>query len=355
MWLRPNLSQAWGTIMKYNILLVDDDPGMIQVLARVLSGLGSMRFATDGETALAMARESVPDLVLLDAEMPNINGYKVCQTMKATPELADVPVIFITSHAHTDYEVAALALGAADFISKPICEPLLLARVKTQLRLKQAIDELRRISTVDALTEISNRRRFDELLEREWQRSLRASNPLALLLMDIDHFKLFNDRYGHPAGDACLHSVAAVLRDACMRPADDVARIGGEEFALLLPQTTLAGAEKVARRVMAGVESLAIPHESSPTAGHVTVSVGLAYFGNNCVRRMPHADPRFDDGIRRHDNASDLVKCADQALYAAKRAGRSQAWRLAFDNVNVPDQARKIARLHLAVPLRETA
>jgi diguanylate cyclase (GGDEF)-like protein len=341
--------------MKNNILLVDDDPEMIKVLARVLSGCGPMRFATDGEMALRLIHESAPDLVLLDAEMPNTNGFKVCASMKAEPKLADIPVIFITSHAHTRFEIAALELGAADFITKPICEPLLMARVKTQLRIKHLTDELRRISTIDALTDISNRRRFDELLEREWQRCLRDGDSLALLMIDIDHFKLFNDHYGHPAGDDCLRSVAGLLRDACMRPADDVARIGGEEFAILLPQTTLAGAEKVARRVMAGIESLGIPHESSPTAGHVTVSAGLSYYENTGISRKSFATSRFDDITRVPLSPSDLVKCADQALYAAKRAGRSQAWRLDIANVHAPAQAREIPRLHLVVPIRKIA
>ncbi|MDH3209437.1 MAG: diguanylate cyclase, partial [Burkholderiaceae bacterium] len=230
--------------MEADILIVDDDPGTIQVLARILTGLGKLRFATDGKTALRMARKQRPDLMLLDAEMPGMNGYLVCEIMKGDPELVDVAVMFITSYAGLKFEVAGLEMGAADFISKPVSEPLLVARVKTQLRVKRLTDQLRDVAHIDALTEISNRRRFDELLNLEWLRGLREGHPVALLLADVDHFKLFNDAYGHPAGDVCLRMVAQALSSACRRPADLVARIGGEEFAVLMPNTPLDGAEQ---------------------------------------------------------------------------------------------------------------
>src|SRR5664280_2921064 len=168
---------------------------------------------------------------------------------KAEPALADVPVIFVTSHSEAAFEVAGFEMGAADFIAKPVSAPLVLARVKTQLRVKRMGDELRRIATTDGLTGVANRRRFDESLEREWRRARRSGDPLALLMIDIDHFKLFNDRYGHPAGDACLRSVAQALVGASLRPADLVARYGGEEFVVLLPKTPRAGAEHLARGV----------------------------------------------------------------------------------------------------------
>ncbi len=342
--------------MKNKILLVDDDPGAIHAMASMLSGYGPMRFATSGEMALRLVRESAPDLVLLDTDMPDMNGFKVCEAMMADPDLAHIPVIFVTGQSEPPYEVAGLELGAADFISKPISEPLLMARVKTQLRIKHLSDELRRISTIDALTELSNRRRFDELLDREWQRSMRNGDPLALLMVDVDHFKLFNDRYGQSAGDACLRSVAGVLRDACRRPADDVARIGGEEFALLLPQTTLAGAERIARRALAGIEALGIPHEASPAGKHIAVSAGLGYCdANTSDWRSASSDSRFSNEVRARPSVQDLLRSADQALYAAKNAGRSQAWRLDIAFANTPNVARRIPELHLVVPLRAYA
>src|SRR5450631_2127981 len=179
--------------MTDNILLVDDDPGTIQLLGHILSGTGTVRFATSGEDALRLARELVPDLMLLDAEMPGMSGFQVMAALKADPALADVPVIFVTSHCEAAFEVAGFEMGAADFIAKPVSAPLVLARVKTQLRVKRLSDELRRVAITDALTGVANRRRFDDALEREWSRARRCGEALALLMIDIDHFKRFND------------------------------------------------------------------------------------------------------------------------------------------------------------------
>ena len=217
-----------------------------------------------------------------------------------------------------------------------------MARVRTHLRIKHLTDELRRTGTTDALTELDNRRRFDDALEREWKRSLRDGQPISLLLVDVDHFKPYNDRYGHPAGDACLRWVGQVLRGASLRPADVVARYGGEEFALLLPQTTRVGAEHVAHRVLDAVEALGIPHEMSSTARHVTVSIGVACYDRDSACWVePSADSRFESMMPHA--ASDLLKSADVALYLAKRNGRAQAWRLDIDDVDTPIRAREIA------------
>ncbi|HSW06911.1 diguanylate cyclase domain-containing protein [Aquabacterium sp.] len=312
--------------MNDNILLVDDDPGTIQLLGRILSGLGTLRFATSGEDALRLAHESAPDVILLDAEMPGISGFEVCETLKADPSLADVPVIFVTSHSGLEFEVSGFDLGAADFIAKPISPPLVLARVATQLRLKHTADELRRIATIDVLTGIANRRCFDQALDREWRRARRSGNALALLMVDVDHFKPFNDRYGHPAGDVCLHAVAQALTGASLRPADLVARYGGEEFVVLLPQTPREGAEHVARGVLDAIEKLDIAHETSPTARHVTVSVGAGCYDEHSACWVPpSADSRYGDTLRSRCSPGDLIQAADKALYGAKHAGRAQA------------------------------
>lgn len=323
-------------------LLVDDDSSSVRLMASILSGLGSSRFATNGPEALRLAREWVPDLVLLDAEMPGMNGFQVCEALKTEPALAEVPVIFVTSHSEADFEVAGFEIGAADFIAKPVNPALVLARVKAQLRVKQMADELRRISTVDALTSVANRRWFDLALAREWRRARRGDEPLALLMADVDHFKLYNDRYGHPAGDECLRAVAQALVAASQRPADLVARYGGEEFMLLLPGTPREGAQHMAHRVLDAVETLAIPHAASPTAQHVTVSLGLACYDEQSttwLQRLPGS--RFDesqDGIE----LSNFIKAADAALYAAKRAGRAQARLLDVANADLPAMARDL-------------
>ena len=328
--------------MESNILLVDDNPEMIQLMGRILSGVAQLRFAASGAAALLLARERLPDLVLLDAEMPEMSGYQVCEAMKADPALADLPVIFVTAHGGQDFELKGLEVGAVDFIAKPISAALLLARVKTQLRVKHLTDELRRIGTVDALTETLNRRSFDAALDREWRRGLRVGAPISLLMIDLDHFKLFSDRYGHPAGDACLRAVARALREATLRPGDVMARYGGEVFALLLAQTPRSGAEHLAHRMLDAVEALAIAHEASPTASHVTVSVGIAWYdeASPCwVERA--ADSNMAPILQR--SAIDLVRSADKALQGAKQGGGAQAWSLDIDDVDIPSLGREVA------------
>ena len=161
------LQTTGGPPVNDNILLVDDDPRTIQIMGRILAPLGNLRFATSGREALRLARESPPDLVLLDADMPEMSGFDVCAAMKSEPTLSDVPVIFVTNHSESAFEVTAFELGAVDFIAKPVSAPLVLARVRTQLRLKRLADELRRSATTDGLTGVANRRQFDDVLERE--------------------------------------------------------------------------------------------------------------------------------------------------------------------------------------------
>jgi diguanylate cyclase (GGDEF)-like protein len=310
-----------------NILLVDDDPGAIQLMGKILADVGNLRFATNGEDALRLAEELVPDLILLDAEMKGMSGYRVLDALKSRPEMADVPVIFVTGHCEPAFEISAFEAGAADFIAKPIRAALMLARVGTQLRVKRMTDQLRIAAATDGLTGVANRRKFDQALEHEWQRARRGADPISLLLIDIDHFKLYNDRYGHPKGDSALRLVAKSLVNAVRRSGDLVARCGGEEFAMLLPQTSRLGAQNVARRVISAVNALDIAHTGSTTARHLTVSIGIACYDEDseCWVTNP-ADVRFvGDDRRLPCAAADLVVTADKALYAAKRAGRAQS------------------------------
>ena len=328
--------------MKQRILLVDDDPATIQVMGRILGDCAELRFATSGEMALERVREQAPDLLLLDAEMPGMSGFQVCEAMQADAALREIPIIFVTSHSTPDFEVKGLEIGAVDFIAKPINKTLLLARVKTQLRIRQLTDELRHNATVDALTALSNRRAFDEALAREWRRSLRQGEPLSLLMVDVDHFKAYNDRYGHPAGDSCLAAVGAALRASALRPTDIVARYGGEEFALLLPNTARAGAEQLAHRVLGNIEKMDIPHATSAVGRHVTVSVGIAsYDDESSCWITPSADSRFACELA--CTPGDLLVAADRALYAAKQGGRAQAWQLDIENLDAPGSAKEIA------------
>jgi len=221
-----------------------------------------------------------------------------------------------------------------------------LARVKTQLRLKILADELRSIATIDALTGVANRRLFDQSFRREWRRTRRSCDPMALLMIDIDHFKSYNDRYGHPGGDSCLRAVAQALARAGARPADLVARYGGDELVVLLPQTPRAGAEHMAQALLDAVEALCLRHEGSVISANVTISMGVACYDEHSPwwAALP-VDSRFaelqhDPG---HGNAADLLRAADVALYAAKRAGRAQAWLVDIADVDVPLRARPIA------------
>jgi diguanylate cyclase (GGDEF)-like protein len=310
-----------------DILLVDDDPGAMQLLSSILCAEGNIRFATNGADALRIARTTRPDIILLDAEMPGMSGFKVLEALKAEPGLADVPVIFITSHSEAGFEVSALEMGAADYIGKPFKSSIVLARVKTHLSMKRMADGLRRDSLTDSLTGIANRRHFDQTLAREWLIAQRAGNPVSLLMIDVDHFKAFNDRYGHPKGDACLRQLARVLRGVARRPSDLVARCGGEEFVVLLPNTSRAGAEHVARRALDAVEASGIFHRDSPTlTHHVTVSIGIACHDEQSPC-WPNAaeDLRFAVGAGERRDGSDLLIAADRALYSAKRAGRARA------------------------------
>jgi diguanylate cyclase (GGDEF)-like protein len=233
----------------------------------------------------------------------------------AAPETRDIPVVFVTALDSPEDETRALDAGAADFISKPVNAAVVRARVRTQLTVKRQRDALRALILLDALTGVANRRAFDERLEMEWRRCGRAQLPVSLLLVDIDHFKLYNDHYGHPAGDDALVQAAGAMRRAAGRVQDQVARYGGEEFAILLPQLGADGAIGVARRLMHELELLNLPHAASPTGPRLTVSIGIASM-------VPDVAP--DPVPPGRSMPADLVRMADSLLYQAKEGGRNR-------------------------------
>jgi len=288
------------------ILVVDDAMENIQILNAALEGEQEVLFALDGARAIEMARTQRPDLILLDAVMPGMDGYAVCAALRSAADTRDIPVIFVTSLKSPEDETRALAAGAADFITKPINACVVRARVRTQLTVKRQADALRALTLTDALTGVANRRAFDERLDAEWRRCARAGLPVALVLVDVDHFKLYNDHYGHQAGDACLAQVGAAMRRVAGRPQDLVARYGGEEFAFLLPQLDAQGAAGVARKLRAEMAQLAMPHAHSPTADKLTLSIGIASL-------VPHEGQA----------PGALVRAADAQLYLAKTDGRN--------------------------------
>ncbi|MCP5277744.1 MAG: diguanylate cyclase [Thiobacillus sp.] len=302
------------------ILLVDDDPLILRVLQTHLKAFGEITTASCGEEALLKIAKEMPDLVILDVDMPGMDGYATCRAVKGNPETTDLPVVFITTFDDVESETRALNMGGADFIRKPVNPAVLQARVKTQLALRHKTEELRRLNNLDGLTQISNRRAFDEVLVLEWRRALRNQSPLSLLMVDIDHFKQFNDTYGHLIGDDCLRQVAQALHHCLKRAGDFVARYGGEEFAAILANTGSGDAQDLAEQLCQQVRKLAIPHGSSPTASVVTLSVGLAsycpkQYEGICASARELAYPA---------EPSILLRGADQALYLAKQQGRNR-------------------------------
>lgn len=282
------------------LLIVDDQAVNIQALHRVFAADCQVLMATDGPRALQLCRERQPDLVLLDVQMPGMDGHELCAELKADPLLRSIAVIFVTSQDRPEDETRALDAGAADFITKPFNPTVVRARVRTQLTLKAQADLLRELAFVDGLTGVHNRRHFDERFIAETRRAQRTRAPLAVVLADVDHFKRYNDALGHLAGDDCLRRVAAALRACLRRPPDLLARYGGEEFVSLLPDTDLAGAIGVAQLMEETVRGLALPNPG--VEGCVTISLGVAAEGD----------------------AAGLVEAADRALYLAKAAGRGR-------------------------------
>ncbi len=291
------------------LLIVDDQSANIQTLYRAFSQDHQVLMALNARAALEVCEKQPPDLILLDIMMPDIDGFALCEALKADALTRDIPVIFVTARNDEAAETRGLEAGAVDFISKPINPAIVRARVKTHLTLKAQSDLLRQWVYVDGLTGVANRRHFDERLAQEWSRALRQGTPLSVVLLDVDHFKRYNDRYGHLSGDECLHTIGQSLLKNIRRPADLAARYGGEEFACILPDTDLDGAMHCARQLGEAIRALALPHADAGDTQIVTVSLGV------CSTR-----PSAGKG-----DASDLVQAADQQLYTAKAQGRDRA------------------------------
>lgn len=317
----------------FRLLIADDDVGCVRLLASVVKEFGEIFFAMNGEDAVEMVKGKRPDLVLLDAEMPVMDGFDACRAIKSDPLFSDLPILFVTARSDMDLEAKALGLGAVDFITKPINPPIVRARILTHLVLKQRTDELRRLATIDGLTGIANRRAFDAALDHEWQRACRSKSPISLLMIDIDHFKKYNDFYGHQAGDDCLRAVAAALAATPRLPGELVARYGGEEFAVILPACDPETASRLAEQLRQAVADLHIPHAASETAPELTISVGVASLALDC-RSSPLRDQGWIGPCPTVDTcqngATILVKAADERLYEAKRSRYRNSTRYYF-------------------------
>jgi diguanylate cyclase (GGDEF)-like protein len=289
------------------ILIVDDVPANIRLLVRVLAADYEIVAATGGREALRIAEHSEPSLILLDVEMPETDGYEVCRSLQASPLTRDIPVIFVTGRNDEADEIEGLGVGAVDYITKPFSEAIVRARVRTHIELKRYRDLLRDRSYQDGLTGIANRLRFDEFLVQQVEVAAHSGRPLALILADVDHFKRFNDRYGHLAGDDCLRQVASAMRQGVRAAADLVARYGGEEFVCVLPEADAETAAIVAERLRLHIAALAIPHLGGVGSGYVSLSLGVAHVAAGVGTSV-----------------GELLSRADRALYRAKEEGRDR-------------------------------
>lgn len=287
------------------VLIVDDDRVNRAVLAELLSDRCRILLAKDGPSGLGIVREEDISLILLDVSMPGMDGYEVLRRLKADPATAGIGVIFITGMAEQEDEEKGLLLGAADYVQKPVRPAIVRARVDVHLKLAAQRRELERLSLQDGLTGIANRRYFDDALERSLRMAARERRTLALAIMDVDHFKQYNDFYGHGAGDEALRQVASVLGTFAQRPGDVAARYGGEEFVLLMPEVNDFAA--ILEELRQAVIACGIIHERSPTSHVLTLSGG---------------------GVVVHDtsdaSAMLLMQRADRLLYQAKNAGRNR-------------------------------
>jgi diguanylate cyclase (GGDEF)-like protein len=326
-----------NTADRGTVLIVDDSPTNVGLLCDCLTSEGfRVLTAQGGESAIETVKHDCPDVILLDIIMPGIDGFETCRRLKTHESTRDIPIIFMTALSQTAVVLKGFELGAVDYITKPTQQEIVLARVTTHLTLQKlkhhlqeqnaklqqeiqqrqqaeaallkANQELQRLVRIDSLTQLANRRHFDECLSQAWCILRREQLPLSLLLCDVDFFKAYNDRNGHQAGDDCLRVVARSIRRAVKRPADLVARYGGEEFAVILPNTNGEGALRVAQEIRLSLHNQAIAHPQSPIGEYVTLSLGVS-----------STIPGFNSSFQ------ELVAAADRALYQAKESGRDRA------------------------------
>lgn len=305
------------------VLLVDDQLMVAEGIRRMLASDEDIEFhyCAEPKKAVAMALEIRPTVILQDLIMPDMDGYTLVNDYRAEPETQNIPVIVLSTKEDPKDKSKAFERGANDYLVKLPDQIELVARIRahsrsylahqalreTQAKLEQSNAELKKLSCLDGLTGIANRRRLDEFLRMECLRSVRDDTPLSLILIDIDFFKPYNDHYGHLAGDECLRRVARGLDEAVQRASDLIARYGGEEFAVILPNTDLDGAKRIASELCEKIRSLGVPHEYSQAADIVTISLGVVS-RVACENLSP----------------ADLINLADAALYEAKETGRNR-------------------------------
>jgi diguanylate cyclase (GGDEF)-like protein len=290
------------------ILVVDDMAANIAILSDLLKENYKIKVANSGQRALELAHaKAKPDLILLDIEMPLMSGYDVCKELKASSSTKDIPIIFISAKTSANDEEYGLKLGAIDYIKKPFHPAIVKIRVKNHIELQLKSAKLEELSMCDSLTNVSNRRFFEKALEEKYREIQREKGTLALIMVDIDFFKPYNDNYGHWQGDEALAKVARALRKTIKRPTDVVSRYGGEEFVVILKNCDKEGAKMMANSLVEAVRELQLEHKFSSAATHVTISAGVAL-------------KEKESTISKEE----LLKEADEQLYHAKESGRDR-------------------------------
>ncbi|MCB6182887.1 diguanylate cyclase [Leeia sp. TBRC 13508] len=289
------------------LLIVDDQVMNIQVIREIFKADYDVFFAMNGQQGIEQVRNLMPDLILLDVVMPDMDGYSVCTLLKDDPATANIPIIFITGKQSQDDELEGFQRGGSDFITKPINPLLVQARVAAHLAGKLQADLLKALTSMDGLTGVANRSRFNEAYEANWTSCIRQQLPLSLVFVDIDFFKQLNDAEGHSKGDECLKQVAQIMKQVCRRPMDLAARYAAEEFALVLPGTSLEGATLIAEEIQKTLATAAIPHPDSKVSKQVTLSIGVA-----TVTPNEKAQKEI------------LIQSVDLQLYLAKEMGKNQ-------------------------------
>jgi len=289
-----------------SVLIIDDQESGIAILTKILSPEYIVYAANNGLDGIKAADTYLPDIILLDILMTDMDGFVVFSALKNSEKAKHIPVIFITSLLDGANEEKGLALGAADYITKPFSPAIVKLRVNHQIKMLEQLRTIERLSMLDELTDLPNRRSFESQLALEWARSTREKTPISILMIDVDRFKNFNDTYGHIQGDIALQAIANVFSEKLRRPGDFAARWGGEEFTVLLPNTDLSGALEIAEHIRRGTESMQIPCIDSPVR-KITVSIGVNTRKN-----------------RQDDTIDEFILGADKSLYDAKLKGRNR-------------------------------
>ncbi len=288
------------------ILIVDDMTTNILILSDLLKDEYNIKVAKTGQKAIEITNSQAIDLILLDVEMPILNGYEVCKMLKDSQKTKNIPIIFVTARSGESDEEEGLNLGAIDYITKPFSKTIVKLRIRNHIKLKEKTDLLEQLSMYDGLTNIKNRRFFDEAFDKTYNEIKREKSNLALMMLDIDYFKPYNDNYGHGKGDEALKKVAQTIQKTLHRSSDLVSRYGGEEFVILLKDIDKDGLETVANNILNAIRNLKIKHNFSKIENYITASIGVAYYDSS--KDIPKIET--------------LIK-ADETLYKVKDSGRN--------------------------------